>query len=62
MNKSNYFQVILGGKRGGKGKAGEEVSADNLDYTRKILHTAWHPQENIVAVAATNNLYIFQDR
>ena len=33
-----------------------------MDYTRKILHTAWHPKENIIAVAATNNLFIFKDR
>lgn len=50
-------KIALGGK-----KRRDEVSADALDFTRKILHAAWHPRENIVAVAATNNLYIFQDR
>ena len=40
----------------------DEVSVDNLDFNKKILHTAWHPAENIVAVAATNNLFIFQDK
>ncbi|KAK2705458.1 serine/threonine-protein phosphatase 2A 55 kDa regulatory subunit B delta isoform-like [Artemia franciscana] len=40
----------------------DEISSDNLDYNKKILHTAWHPSENIIAVAATNNLYLFQDR
>ncbi|CAJ0564909.1 unnamed protein product, partial [Mesorhabditis spiculigera] len=39
----------------------EELSPEGLDYTRKILHATWHPQENIVALAATNNLYIFSD-
>ena len=37
------------------------MNADSLDFNRKILHTAWHPSsgEKIIAVAATNNLYIF---
>ncbi len=50
-------KVSLGGKR-----KKDEISADALDFTRKILHTAWHPHENIIALAATNSLYIFQDR
>lgn len=40
----------------------DENSADSLDFSKKILHPAWHPSENIIAVAATNNLYIFQDK
>ncbi|XP_037780529.1 serine/threonine-protein phosphatase 2A 55 kDa regulatory subunit B alpha isoform isoform X2 [Penaeus monodon] len=40
----------------------DEISVDCLDFNKKILHTAWHPHENIIAVAATNNLYIFQDK
>ncbi len=46
---------------GGKRKK-DEVSVDSLDFNKKILHTAWHPTENIIAVAATNNLFIFQDK
>lgn len=40
----------------------DEISVDSLDFNKKILHTAWHPKENIIAVATTNNLYIFQDK
>jgi len=40
----------------------DDVNMDCLDFTKKILHTAWHPTENVIAVAATNNLYLFQDR
>lgn len=54
---SIVFQVCVGGKR-----RKDEISVDSLDFSKKILHTAWHPQENIIAVAATNNLYIFQDK
>lgn len=40
----------------------DEISVDCLDFMKKILHVAWHPQENISAIAATNNLYIFEGR
>ncbi|CAI4225329.1 unnamed protein product [Auanema sp. JU1783] len=40
----------------------EDLAHDSLDFNRKILHTAWHPKENIIALAATNNLYIFSDK
>ncbi|TWW55163.1 B beta isoform PP2A subunit [Takifugu flavidus] len=50
-------KVCVGGKR-----RKDEISVDSLDFSKKILHTAWHPHENIIAVAATNNLYIFQDK
>lgn len=48
-------KVCTGGKR-----KKDEISVDSLDFNKKILHTAWHPAENIIAVAATNNLYLFQ--
>lgn len=35
------------------------VNVDNLDFSKKVLHLAWHPQENVVAVAGLNNLYIY---
>ena len=50
-------KVCTGGKR-----KKDEIAVDCLDFNKKILHTAWHPQENIVAVAATNNLYLFQGK
>lgn len=50
-------KVCSGGKR-----KKDEISVDCLDFNKKILHTAWHPLENIIAVAATNNLFIFQDK
>ena len=50
-------KVCTGGKR-----KKDEISVDSLDFNKKILHTAWHPSENIIAVAATNNLYLFQGK
>ncbi|OZJ03194.1 Protein phosphatase PP2A regulatory subunit B [Bifiguratus adelaidae] len=56
----------LGGGFGGRGKGGignglgkDELDVDNWDFNRKILHASWHPRENSIAVAATNNLFIF---
>ncbi|KAL5471606.1 hypothetical protein EMCRGX_G029735 [Ephydatia muelleri] len=43
-------------------KRRDEVMVENLDYTRKILHAAWHPTDNILAIAATNNLYLFHEQ
>lgn len=40
----------------------EEVSVECLDFNKKILHIAWHPEDNIIALAATNNLYLFQEK
>lgn len=37
------------------------ASVQTNDFNKKILETGWHPQENIIAVAATNNLFIFQE-
>jgi serine/threonine-protein phosphatase 2A regulatory subunit B len=42
----------------GSGKGGV-VGSDPTDFNKKILHSSWHPQENTIAVAATNNLFIF---
>lgn len=41
------------------GASRDEINVDNLDFTKKILHTTWHPKDNVVAIAATNNLYLF---
>ncbi|PVU84542.1 hypothetical protein BB559_007575 [Furculomyces boomerangus] len=46
-------------KDGKNGIRKEDVNPDNLDYNRKILHSSWHPKEDTIAVAATNNLFIF---
>lgn len=32
---------------------------DDIDFKKSILHFTWHPRENSIALAATNNLFIF---
>nr|BAA09945.1 protein phosphatase 2A 55kD regulatory subunit (B subunit) [Schizosaccharomyces pombe] len=41
------------------GSASVGLDPDNLDYNKKILHASWHPFEDSVAIAATNNLFVF---
>ncbi|XP_055017286.1 LOW QUALITY PROTEIN: serine/threonine-protein phosphatase 2A 55 kDa regulatory subunit B alpha isoform [Boleophthalmus pectinirostris] len=53
-------QTVLKTCTGGKHNT-EESCINSLDFSKKILHTAWHPLDNIIAVATTNNLFIFQD-
>lgn len=43
----------------GKKKTKEELNPDSIDFSRKILHAAWHPTDNVVAVGASNNLFLF---
>lgn len=37
----------------------DEISVEMLDFNHKILYADWHPTDNVIAVAATNNLYLF---
>ena len=59
----NTLGQILRNKRvvPGAKKRRDEVSVENLDCPRKILHPVWHPKDNILAIAATNNLYLFHE-
>lgn len=50
----------LGITRGpGKPAKKDEISVDSIDFGKKVLHTSWHPQQNLVAVAALNNLFVY---
>ncbi|KAJ3414069.1 protein phosphatase 2A regulatory subunit cdc55 [Chytridiales sp. JEL 0842] len=41
-------------------KKEDYANVDALDFSKKILHASWHPRENTIALAATNNLFLFQ--
>ncbi len=55
-------------RRAGKGKAGkrraqQQVETPNIafmDFSRRALHVAWHPQLDVLAVAGVNKLYMYQ--
>jgi len=34
----------------------KETDADQIDFNKKILHMSWHPREDSIAIAATNNV------
>eukprot|EP00055_Hartaetosiga_balthica_P011998 m.56558 g.56558 ORF g.56558 m.56558 type:complete len:440 (+) comp7803_c1_seq1:127-1446(+) len=36
------------------------LSVDNINFSQKIMHAAWHPERQIIALAAVNNLYLFR--
>lgn len=35
------------------------MNPDTMDFNKKVLHVAWHPQEDIIAIGASNNLYLY---
>jgi len=37
----------------------ESMAQETLDFNKKILHASWHPKENTIAIAATNNLFLY---
>jgi len=44
---------------GGQGqRMRKETDADQIDFNKKILHMSWHPFEDSIAIAATNNVSI----
>jgi len=56
-DREDALRMKLG--RGPSRKSDNELNADNIDFTKKVLHVAWHPQNDIVAVATNNNLYLY---
>jgi len=49
----------------GRGALGAKVPAkkphedENADLPKKVLHLAWHPHQNVIAVGALSNLFIY---
>lgn len=41
---------------GGAQRMRKETDADQIDFNKKILHMSWHPKEDSIAIAATNNV------
>ena len=57
----NKITMSQGNRAANSAAAGRRMREDTdyMDYSKKILHSSWHPKENTIAVAATNNLFIF---
>lgn len=37
----------------------DAIATEGIDFNKKILHGSWHPREPTIAIAATNNLFLF---
>lgn len=44
------------GLGGQGGRMRKETDAELIDFNKKILHMSWHPFEDSIAIAATNNV------
>ncbi|EAL65440.1 protein phosphatase 2A regulatory subunit [Dictyostelium discoideum AX4] len=40
-------------------KKPEDIHPDAIEYTKKTLHCAWHPKDNLIAVGAANTVYLY---
>ncbi len=58
-DKSAFKTKRMGSTKRKNLSMAHKMDFDNIDFKKAILHLSWHPQENTVAIAATNNLYIF---
>lgn len=38
----------------------KDLNADMMDFNKKCLHMAYHPKQDIIAVGASNNLFIYE--
>ncbi|GJV62280.1 serine/threonine protein phosphatase 2A 55 kDa regulatory subunit B beta isoform-like protein isoform X1 [Tanacetum coccineum] len=43
----------------GSDNSGTDNNGNTFDLTTKLLHLAWHPNENSIACAASNSLYMY---
>ncbi|KAJ5404198.1 hypothetical protein N7509_004069 [Penicillium cosmopolitanum] len=61
MNKGNGKKAgsRSGSPAGPGSRMKKETDADQIDFNKKILHMSWHPFEDSIAIAATNNLFVF---
>jgi serine/threonine-protein phosphatase 2A regulatory subunit B len=53
---SNSRAVSPAGAPASNQRMMKETDADQIDFNKKILHMSWHPFEDSIAIAATNNV------
>jgi hypothetical protein len=58
-DKSAFKAKRLGSAKNKMGRNGKKDDMGLVDFNKKILHASWNPRDNVIAVAATNNLFIF---
>jgi len=58
LPKTKRANLPKAGKKKGSSKS-DEVNPDAIDFDKKVLHASWHPKENLIAIAASNNLFLY---
>jgi len=43
-----------------KPTSAHDLHVDTMDYSAKLLHLSWNPARGVIALGATNNLYLFR--
>ena len=38
----------------------KDINVESMDFNKKCLHMAFHPRQNLIAVGASNNLFIYE--
>lgn len=56
MNKSGKRNGSRANSPAAGSRMRKETDADQIDFNKKILHMSWHPFEDSIAIAATNNV------
>ena len=70
LQTPNRFGLSRGSsvkKPAANGNAGSDGQTNfalqqNHDFSAKLLHLAWHPENNLIAAAASNSLYMYAAR
>ena len=50
------LRIKLGGN---KRKTEDQIDVNAISFTKKPLHVAWHPRDDVIAIGASNNLYLY---
>ncbi|ANB14147.1 protein phosphatase 2A regulatory subunit CDC55 [Sugiyamaella lignohabitans] len=62
-NAANYLnkngRPATPGRSGGINMMKRDLDHEPVDLKKNIQHLSWHPNENSIAIAATNNLFVF---
>jgi serine/threonine-protein phosphatase 2A regulatory subunit B len=48
-----------GSAAGAKKGVGDAGGVTTIDFSKKVLHCAWHPQKSLVAIAAGDHLFLY---
>ncbi|CAH7667148.1 WD40-repeat-containing domain protein [Phakopsora pachyrhizi] len=59
MNNNNSNSSNGGNNSSNGNKPGSFVQeTENIDFSKRIMHASWHPREDTIAIAATNNVCV----